>query len=139
MTRLATVALAMFSATFALAGDWPHWLGPASNGSSPETGLLTTWPEKGPKVLWKIPGGDGYSSIAIKDGKAFTLVQRDGQELAIALDAAKGDELWKTPLGPGFKNNFGNGPRSTPWAEREWLSCTNRTVCPTAASKSRTL
>ena len=28
----------------AAAADWPHWLGPQRNGSSPETGLLTTWP-----------------------------------------------------------------------------------------------
>jgi outer membrane protein assembly factor BamB len=118
MTRLATSLTGVILLAFAArAADWPHWLGPKSNGSSPETGLATTWPQTGPKVLWKVPGGDGYSSIAVAGGRAFTLVQRDGKELAIALDAAKGTELWKTPLGPAFKNQYGNGPRSTPWIE----------------------
>jgi outer membrane protein assembly factor BamB len=103
----------------AMAADWPHWLGPFGNGFSPETGLLTTWPAAGPKTLWQVPGGDGYSSLAIADGKAYTLVQRGAEELAIALDATKGNELWKAAVGPAFKNNYGNGPRSTPWVEGE--------------------
>ncbi len=101
----------------ALAADWPNWLGPNHNGSSPETGLLTTWPKDGPRVLWKVAGGDGYSSVAVVGNRAFTLVQRGGEELAIALDVKNGNEVWKTLLGPGFKNNFGNGPRSTPAVE----------------------
>lgn len=101
----------------ALAADWPQWLGPQRNGASAETGLLDSWPADGPKVLWKVPGGDGYSSIAVVGGKAFTLVQRDGAEWAIALDAAKGTELWKQKIGPIFKNDYGNGPRSTPTVE----------------------
>ena len=32
------------------AADWPCWLGPQRNGSSPETGLLTTWPKEGPEA-----------------------------------------------------------------------------------------
>ena len=44
-------------------------------------------------------------------------MQRDGKELAIALDTKDGKELWATPLGPAYKNQFGNGPRSTPTVE----------------------
>src|SRR5262245_7575600 len=94
------------------ASDWPNWLGPAHNGTSPEKGLLTDWPAAGPKVLWKVPGGDGYSSIAVVGSRAYTLVQRDGAEWAIALDVANGQEKWAKKLSPGFKNKFGNGPRS---------------------------
>jgi len=96
------------------AADWPQWLGPDRNGSSPETGLLTDWPKEGPKLLWKAPGGDGYSSIAVAGGRAFTLVQRGGDELVIALDAKSGKELWTARSGPAYENKFGNGPRSTP-------------------------
>lgn len=103
------------------AADWPNWLGPHHNGSSPETGLLTKWPEEGPKILWKKPGGEGYSSIAIAGGRAITLVQREGQEMVVAWDAAKGTELWKKAIAPGFKNNFGNGPRSTPALEGDFV------------------
>src|SRR5208283_58698 len=96
---------------------WPQWMGPNRNGSSPETGLLTRWPAEGPRVLWKTAGGEGYSSIVVAQGRAFALVQRGDDELMLALDAVTGKEVWKTRCGPGFKNEFGNGPRSTPAIE----------------------
>ncbi|MBI2803499.1 MAG: PQQ-binding-like beta-propeller repeat protein [Planctomycetes bacterium] len=96
------------------AADWPHWLGPKGNGSSPETGLLTAWPKKGPKVLWKVPGGDGYSTVVVAAGRAITQVQHDGDEYVLALDAAKGTKLWETKVAPAYKNSFGDGPRATP-------------------------
>ena len=112
---LGTMTVVASSAAFA--ADWPGWLGPQRNGASSETQLLTAWPSAGPKVLWQAKGGDGYSSVAVAEGKAITLVQRDGQELVVAFDAAKGDELWATPLAPAYKNDYGNGPRSTPTLE----------------------
>lgn len=114
MTRLLASVVSLVVATGTGAADWPNWLGPSHNGTSPETGLITTWPSTGPKLLWKVPGGDGYSSVAVAEGRAITLVQRGGKEVVLALDAVKGKELWSTPLAPEFKNNYGNGPRSTP-------------------------
>ncbi len=99
------------------AADWPNWLGPLKNGSSPETGLLTTWPKDGPKVLWKVPGGAGYSTVAVAAGRAITQVQHDGAEHVIALDAVKGTKLWETKIAPAYKNGFGDGPRATPTIE----------------------
>jgi outer membrane protein assembly factor BamB len=96
------------------AADWPQWLGPSRNGTSPETGLLTDGPAAGPKLLWKVPGGDGYSSVAVVGNRAYTLVQRDDGEWAIALDAASGKEKWARKIAPAYKNSYGNGPRSTP-------------------------
>src|SRR5581483_6628178 len=110
--RSALVALALVPPV--PAGDWPQWLGPRRDGSSPETGLLTTWPAAGPKVLWKVPGGDGYSAVAVADGRAFTLVQTDKGEQLRALDAVTGQTLWEAHLHPAYKNKYGNGPRSTP-------------------------
>jgi outer membrane protein assembly factor BamB len=101
--------------------DWPNWLGPNHNGSSPETGLRTEWPAKGLKVLWKVAGGDGYSSIAVAGGRAITQVQRGNEELVLALGAADGKELWKTKIAAGFKNNYGNGPRATPAIEGKYV------------------
>jgi len=103
------------------AADWPCWLGPNHNGVSTETGLLTTWPSTGPKLLWKVPGGDGYSAVAVAGGRAVTLVQRKGEELVIALDPASGKELWSTTVAPGYKNSYGNGPRSTPTIDGSFI------------------
>jgi outer membrane protein assembly factor BamB len=61
-----------------------------------------------------VDGGEGYSSIAVAGGRAITLVQRAGKEWCVALDAVKGTELWAKEIGPFYKNQFGNGPRSTP-------------------------
>lgn len=114
-------AILVTAAARAEAADWPRWLGPLGIGASPETGLITTWPSTGPKVLWESQGGDGYSSIAVAGGRAVTLVQADGQESVLALDAAKGTLLWKKEIAPAFKNMYGNGPRSTPTIEGDLI------------------
>src|SRR5262249_13823665 len=111
---LHVVATILSSAVVASASDWPQWLGLNRNGSSPEVRLLTDWPAAGPRVLWQAAGGEGYSAIVVAEGRAFTLVQRGDDELALALDAVTGKELWSTRCGPGYKNEYGNGPRSTP-------------------------
>jgi outer membrane protein assembly factor BamB len=111
--RLPLLAVLLLTAS-ALGADWPQWLGPNRNGSSPETGLLTDWPKEGPKVLWKVPGGDGYSTVAVAGGKAVTMIQRDKSELVICLDAANGKTVWEAKIGPGYQNKFGDGPRATP-------------------------
>ncbi len=88
------------------AGDWPSWRGPNRDGISKETGLLDQWPEGGPELLWRVDGklGKGYSSIAIADGKIFTIGKRDHQAELIALDLRDGKELWSTPVGGGDPN-----------------------------------
>ena len=35
-------------------GDWPTFLGPDHTGVSHETGLLKSWPEKGPPQVWRV-------------------------------------------------------------------------------------
>src|SRR5580765_1349766 len=107
--------------TPAPAGDGPHWLGPNRTGASPETGLLKSWPKNGPAVLWKQPGGGGYSSVVIAGGRAITQVQHDGNEYVLALDAAKGTKLWETKVAPAYTNNYGDGPRSTPTIEGKFV------------------
>ena len=96
------------------AADWPQFLGPTRNGISSETGLLDNWPEGGPKVVWRVPGGVGMSGLAIGGGRLLTLVQKDGQQFVLALDAATGKPQWQTPVASEYKNQMGDGPRATP-------------------------
>ena len=43
-----------------------QWRGPDRNGVFPETGLLKSWPEEGPELLWFKDGLDrGYSSVTV--------------------------------------------------------------------------
>src|SRR5574341_499271 len=53
--------------------DWPQWRGPNRDGISRETGLLKSWPESGPRVLWRAPSGEGFSGIAIASGRGYTM------------------------------------------------------------------
>ncbi len=82
-------------------GDWPQWRGPNRDGISLDKGLLKEWPAEGPKVVWQVDSvGVGYSSIAVKDGKIFTLGDLDGVEHIIALDAKDGKTLWAVQPAP---------------------------------------
>lgn len=88
------------------AADWPSWRGPQRDAiAAHETGLLKQWSEDGPELKWQIDGlGRGYSSLAIADGRIFTLGSRKGQCELIALDLQNGRELWSTPVGKGNPN-----------------------------------
>ena len=81
MMYAVTLSLTLLhAATFA--GDYPQWRGPGRDGvvhDSPP--LAESWPEAGPKLLWKsepVPGGQdgGFSSPSISDGKVYILAQR---------------------------------------------------------------
>ncbi len=95
-------------------GDWPQFLGPQRNGLSAETGLLTSWPANGPKEMWRVPGGVGMSGMAISRGQLITLIQKEGQQWLVALNAQTGESVWQTKLAPEYRNAMGNGPRGTP-------------------------
>ena len=94
------------------ATDWPRWRGPNLNGISAETGWLTKWPGKGPKQLWKVNVGAGYSSVAVSKGRLYTMGNRKNTDIVWCLDAATGKELWKQSY--PCRNVEHAGPRATP-------------------------
>ncbi len=109
--------------------DWPQFRGPQQNGVSLEKGLLRSWPESGPKVLWKKPIGSGFSSVTAVGDALYTLAVEGESETAYRLRESDGEVVWRVPLGPVFPEVFGNGPRSTPTVDGETvyvLSATGR-------------
>lgn len=113
MIRIFVIA-AWLSGSAVLAGDWPQFLGPDRNGVSAETGLVDAIPAGGLKVAWRAPGGIGMSGIVVRDGRAVTLIQKDGRQWLVALDAKTGVSRWATDLAPEYKDRQGDGPRATP-------------------------
>lgn len=111
---ISLVLLTLFCVDFVVADDWPQFLGPNRNGKSAEKGLADSWPAGGPREVWRQPGGVGMSGFAIVGGRAFTLVQKDGNQLLTAVDAKTGKPVWETVLAPQYRNGQGNGPRGTP-------------------------
>ncbi len=77
------------------AQDWPQYLGPKRNGTSDQKGILRSWPEKGPDVLWTVDVGIGFGGPVIKEGKVYLLDRDDkvGDKLR-CLDLSSGKELW---------------------------------------------
>jgi outer membrane protein assembly factor BamB len=98
--------------------EWSQWRGPNRDGTSTETGLLKQWPAGGPPRVWQSAGaGIGFSSFSTSGGRLYTIGARDDVEYVIAFDRATGRKLWETPNGRRFRNEQGDGPRSTPTAE----------------------
>lgn len=112
---LAAVALAPAADPAVKPTDWPQFRGPNRDGTSPEAGLLKTWPEAGPPKVWTVSGlGGGYSSVAVVGGVVYGTGMKDGRDHVWARDAATGAEKWSTPFADVRKVGYGEGPRSTP-------------------------
>ena len=99
--------------------DWPQWRGINRDGVSLEKNLLKAWPENGPKRLWRISVGNGYSGMSVSHGKLYTLWDAGNAQYLFCLDAATGKELWRHKIDENFINVFGNGPRSTPTIDND--------------------
>src|SRR5690348_8748418 len=100
-----------------VSGNWPAFRGPNRDNISPDTGLLKQWPKGGPPLAWKATGlGDGFASIAIADGRLYTLGAQNQEAAVIAMDA-NGKKLWSGKLGSGSVDR--PGPRSTPTVDGE--------------------
>jgi len=113
-----------------LAEDWPQWMGPTRDGIWTETGILEKFPEGGPKKLWSVPVGGGYSGPAVVGGKVFlTDYQRTvgefknnpgerailrGKERIFCVDAKTGVEQWKIEYDCPYSVSYPAGPRCTP-------------------------
>ena len=93
--------------------DWPQWRGPQGTGVVPVSDILTSLPDD-PKSTWHFPIGDGFASPVVSGGKVFYLDNQDKQEIAHALDAATGKEIWKEAVYESHQDGFGSGPRTTP-------------------------
>ncbi len=110
-----------------LYSDWPQWLGPNRNGSSPEKGLLREWPEDGPKMLWMQPVTKGWGSVCISKGEVFVdgvVNGVDAKYTLHCLDAFTGKEKWKFEYELGRKRiSIGWG-----WCPRDTVAATEKYV-----------
>ena len=124
MTVLSAI-LSLLIATFATGdsspeppGAWPQWGGPSRNFVAADVTIAESWPAGGPRTLWRRPLGDGFSAV-VTDGETLYTVYRDGgNDVAVALEAATGKELWKAPYPAPFaetcSERLGAAPRAAP-------------------------
>jgi outer membrane protein assembly factor BamB len=126
MSLLVPVALAAAAdrdASGSKAFDWPQWQGPDRTTISHETGLLTTWPKDGPRLVWTAKNlGAGYSTPSVAAGRIFTMGNRGPDEYVLAYNEKTGKELWAARIGPVRAGGGGYpGPRCTPTVDGKVL------------------
>jgi outer membrane protein assembly factor BamB len=107
----------------AVSGEWRQLGGPTRNFRVTSARIARTWPEGGPRQLWRRALGEGYSSILADGGTLVTMYRRGDSEIVVALDAATGKTQWEhaysAPLTHNgyfdvWLNSAGPGPYSTP-------------------------
>jgi outer membrane protein assembly factor BamB len=99
--------------------DWPQYRGLNRDGKSTETGLVRSWDAAGPREVWRIPIGAGFSGVSVVGDRLYTMDADEDTEYALSLDAATGKTRWRVPVGPIFKDGNGDGPRAAPTVEGE--------------------
>lgn len=123
LVTISVAALLLFATAIPLTAqenEWPTFRGADRTGVSPDTGLLDSWPDAGPELIWETEGaGRGYASVAIAGGKLYTLgdgVDGDADEYLTCFDQATGKQLWKSKTGPAWNNGkaYWQSSRSTP-------------------------
>lgn len=121
--------LAFISAT-ACADDWPEWLGPRRDGVWREDGILDQFPPGGPKVLWRVGVGPGFSGPAVAGGRVYVTDREGaqpakgkespgktglaGKERILCLNAADGKPVWEHEYDCTYRFAYPSGPRTTP-------------------------
>lgn len=99
--------------TFAQNPKVYEWRGPNRSGNYNETGLLKSWPEAGPQLVWEYEGiGNGYGSPVFTPENMYILGELDSLAYLFKFDL-EGNLLWKKDFGKEWVVNY-NGSRSAP-------------------------
>jgi outer membrane protein assembly factor BamB len=83
-----------------------EWRGPNRSGIYNETGLLKSWPENGPRLIWENNElGFGYGSPTLSGNKLFVIGTRDSTSYLLTMDM-EGKLLSKMEIGAEWVVNF---------------------------------
>jgi outer membrane protein assembly factor BamB/tetratricopeptide (TPR) repeat protein len=96
--------------------DWPGFLGPNRDGTSPEKGLPAAWPAAGPRVVWSVELGESYGIGSVARGRFFQFDRAGANARVRCLHAETGRELWRFEYPTPYEDLYGSnaGPRCSP-------------------------
>jgi len=119
---------------------WPQWRGPRRDGISDEKGLLPSWPEGGPKLLWKAGDlGRGWSSPIVTGGSIF-ITGDVGDELKLYALDLEGRPTWTAANGKAWTGQYPGARSSFAFSEGSLylMNSHGRVVCLDAATGKET-
>lgn len=90
-------------------GSWPQFRGPTREAIANGTGIASSWPESGPRLVWEIELGEGHAGAAIHGGRVFLLdhdkEKKEDVVRCLSLDSA--EEIWRYTYYAKVKRNHG--------------------------------
>jgi len=100
----------------AVTSDWPTFLGPNHDGTTPETPLLKQFPSGGLDIVWEAEVGTGYASPAIAGDRLILFHRIGDDEIVDCLHRKTGRRLWRYDYASHYvdRYQFSGGPRSSP-------------------------
>ena len=111
-----SLILLVFLPVFARAQQISEWREANRTGVSMETGLLKSWPEGGPTLLWSNTDlTKGHSSVSFSRNTIYTTGIKDSVDVLYALDM-NGKMLWQITIGRAWNESFPES-RATPTVE----------------------
>lgn len=100
----------------AVSSDWPRFLGPADDATSPETGLLSSFGPGGPALVWEMEKGDSYTCPAIEGKRLIHFDNVEDVDRVECRDAETGALQWQFTYPCKYRDRYGygTGPRASP-------------------------
>ena len=87
-------------------GGWPQWRGLGRDGISDERGLLGSWPEGGPRLVWEVDGlGKGWSSAIVVQGRVY-ITGDVGDDLMVFAFDDSGSIEWRVKNGRAWDGRY---------------------------------
>lgn len=106
-----SILISIIAVSCLAADNWARWRGPDGDGIY--KGKWNPEALSRGEIMWRKSLGPGYSSVAVDDGKVYTMGWKDGKDHLYCFNAKSGKELWRHSQ-PGDKGGGYAGPRATP-------------------------
>lgn len=101
----------------------PQAKGQARASGAPAVTLVSSWPDTGPRRLWRRPLGEGESGIVWSAGMLYTMFRKGRNENVVAITAETGELVWEreynAPLTDRIYTKHGSGPHATPLVTKD--------------------
>ena len=99
----------------ATVADWHRFLGPNDDCTTPETHLIDGFEKDGPKLVWEMTKGSGYTTPVIAQNKLIMFDRYADEEVIECFHPESGKPIWKYSYPVTYRDRYGfnNGPRAS--------------------------